>query len=669
MMPVEAIRNVGIIAHVDAGKTTLTERILFDTGRIRFMGEVPHGNTVTDSLPQERQRGISILSAAVTCHWRQTQINVIDTPGHIDFTAEVERTLSVMDGAVAVFCALRGVQAQSETVWRQARRHGIPIIAFINKLDRPGADYPNAVKQIRERMQVNAVPIQHPFLDDNCQWQLFDLVQGEVLSADDQAPKSNLVSVDSIPGARIAYDYLLECLAESDDQFLQAYLEEADLAPEIISAALRRAVICRNLVPVLFGSALQNLGIKPLLDAVCDYLPSPAARFGPEVSPDNKLCATVFKVMESEGTEGTVAYLRIYTGSLNDQQEVCNQRTGQKFVARHLHRVYADLFEPLSVAGPGDVVALSEKGLDLNTGDLLGNNDGKQLKPSMNFPEPVVSVVTEAIKVDDSARLGEALLKMSREDPTLKVSAGPLPGQWTVAGMGELHLEVVLERMQNYTGLEIKAGPGKVEYKNTIAKQKTSKQQFEKILPPTGKVIRADLEIEVTPLNSGAGVEVIMPPESAQWPVEQFEAIQEAIREVVHAENEGLPLINIRIRIIAAKQDAGEAAGLAFLTATRLALADAIAKAGRVKMEPVMRLEVSTPQDHLGAIIADLAARRAKITEVDSLALGASRVAALVPLAELLGYASSVRSLSGGRADFVAETATYEPVPLFTAPN
>lgn len=663
MMPADAIRNVGIIAHIDAGKTTLTERILHNTGTIRYMGDVQDGNTVTDSLPQERQRGISIISAAVTCTWSQTQINVIDTPGHIDFTAEVERTLSVMDGAIAVFCALRGVQAQSETVWRQARRHAIPIIAFINKLDRPGADHRRTVRQLKEKLLVNAVPLQFPLEQDDGSISLVDLLTGEVIRNDGR-PAEQKLDFTANPDALAAHSYLIECLAESDDIILNAYLENTIPPPETLRAALRRAVIRRNLVPVLFGSALRNVGMQQLLDAVCDYLPSPADRYPASDGAAEELNATVFKVIDQGGPEGPIAYLRIYTGTLTLDRQIWNVQRQEHFTPTQLYRVYAEMFEPISSAGPGDIVAVSGIGTALVTGDTLATGPHPAVITNiMAFPEPVVSMVVEPAAGVPAASFDAVLQKFCREDPTLKAKLGPLPGQWTLAGMGELHLDVVRDRIKTDFGIDTRAGNGKVEYRDTIAAPAAVTYHFTKQLTNQEHIITADIELDVTPLHNGAGLEVVFPPDSANWPEDQREAIAAGIRDFINAEAEGFPLTDMRIRIVAAKHDAGEAAALAFLTATRLALADAIAKARRVKMEPVMRLEVSTPQDHLGSVIADLSARRARITEVDSLALGAARITALVPLAELLGYASAIRTLSGGRADFVAEPAAYEPVP------
>ncbi len=663
MWPADAIRNVGIIAHIDAGKTTLTERILYNTGTIRYMGDVQDGNTVTDSLPQERQRGISIISAAVTCTWNQTQINVIDTPGHIDFTAEVERTLSVMDGAIAVFCALRGVQAQSETVWRQARRHAIPIIAFINKLDRPGADHHRVVRQLKEKLLVNAVPLQFPLDrgDGNCG--LADLLTGEVISPDGQ-PTGHKLDFAANPDALTARSHLIECLAESDDVILNAYLENTTPPPEILRAALRRAVIRRNLVPVLFGSALRNVGVPQLLDAVRDYLPSPPDRHPAPSDRSDELSATVFKVIDQGDPEESIAYVRIYTGTLTVDRPIWNARSQEYFTPTRLYRVFAEMFDPINGAGPGDIVAVSGVGTALRTGDALATGPHPAITTSMAFPEPVVSTVIEPAAGTPAASFEAALQRFCREDPTLKAKPGPLPGQWTLAGMGELHLDVVRDRIKTDFGIDTRAGNGKVEYRDTIAAPAATAYHFVKKLANQEQIITADLELEVMPLHNGAGLEVLFPPDSADWPEDQREAIAAGIRDFINAEADGFPLTDMRIRIAAAEHDAGKAAALAFLTATRLALADAIAKARRVKMEPVMRLEVSTPQDHLGAVIADLSARRARITEVDSLALGAARIAALVPLAELLGYASAIRSLSGGRADFVAEPSAYEPAPL-----
>jgi elongation factor G len=656
------IRNVGIIAHIDAGKTTLTERILFDCGVLRHMGEVQDGSTVSDWLSQERERGISIISAAVSCQWQHCQLNVIDTPGHIDFTAEVERTLRVLDGVIAVFCAVRGVQAQSETVWRCARRNSVPGIAFVNKMDRVGADFRAVIRQISERFRITALPLQLPLGAEDSFRGVLDVISGRAWGSGNEAltvPPDDLSDEDF----RAARSYLIECLAEVDDGILHDYLADRDPDEVRLKAALRRAVLNCSVMPVFCGSSLQNIGVTEVLDAVCDYLPSAAERPAPELL-SKPLAATatsamVFKLVnESYGT-GRLAYVRVYSGSVKAGKVLRNLRSGKELTVREVFRVRADLCESIAEANAGDIVALGGTCEDICTGDTLCSPSAEVELRRICFPEPVVSMTLEGCSQDDRQNMAAALRDMCLEDPSLRSRSGPGPGQWSLSGMGELHLEVCLDRLRTEYGVAAKAGYPQVEYRDSIAGDAVVEKRFEKRLGDD-KLLWAALRLKLAPLPRGAGLQLELGKAAEALPACCCEALSQGLQDVLMADVcEGQPLTDVHVQVEDLSYDANDLSELAFLHVARLALSDAIDKAGRVAMEPVMLLEVSTPQDHLGVVIADLTARRGRVTEVDSLALGVARIVALVPLAELFGYASSLRSLSEGRADVVAEPSHY----------
>ena len=656
------IRNVGVIAHIDAGKTTLTERILFDCGALRYMGDVQDGTTVTDWLSQERERGISIISAAVSCQWRECQLNVIDTPGHIDFTAEVERTLRVLDGAVAVFCAVRGVQAQSETVWRCARKNGVPGIAFVNKMDRIGADYRGVVRQISERFRITALPVQVPLGAEEAFRGVVDVISGRALGSGNEA----LAELNDFSGdeeVRAARSYLIECLAEVDDGILRDYLADQVPDEESLKAALRRAVLACSIMPVFCGSSLRNIGVTCLLDAICDYLPSPAERPAPELLSEavsgSATSLMVFKVVNDSYGLGRLSYVRVYSGQVSPGLVLRNVRSGKEAVAEEVFRVRADLCESIAEAVAGDIVALRGMGDDVVTGDTLCSPAAAVELRRICFPEPVVSMALEGSSVSARQGLAAALQQMCLEDPTIRRKEGPGPGQWTISGMGELHLDVFLDRLRSEYGIAAKAGNPRVEYRDTIAGEACVERRFEKRLGD-GRVLWAAVKVSVAALPRGSGVRLELGDAAAALPGACREALLQGLRDVLAADVcEGHPLTDMHVRVEDLSYDASDLSELAFLNVARLALSDAIGEAGRVEMEPVMLLEVSTPQDHLGVVIADLTARRGRVTEVDSLALGVARIVALVPLAELFGYASSLRSLSGGRGDVVAEPSQY----------
>jgi elongation factor G len=667
------IRNLGIIAHIDAGKTTLTERILLATGCLRVAGEVHEGTTVSDYLQQERERGISVVSAAVSCRWQNCQINIVDTPGHIDFTAEVERSLRVMDGVVAVFCAVHGVQAQSEAVWRRARRYSLPALAFINKMDREGADFAGAVKQIHLRFGIPAVPVQLPVCKNGKFAGALDLLTGAVAFAlDDHALQDWEQDLEISLAFSEAESILLESLAEADDEILRCYLNNDKPGPDLYREALQRATCKGQLIPVFCGTALQNCGTSALLDGICSYLPPPdrggqlrisSAPAGIQAllrqDADAPVCLLVCRICH-QAWSGDFVMVRIYSGTVRAGQSLGNSRTGREFSVRRVLRLQAGECCEIDSAGAGDIVGLDIPIGDCRIGDTLCQGALTVTLDSMLFPEPVVSMTFEGCQAEDRKALPSALQKMCAEDPSLRMQQDEILGQCMVAGMGELHLDIVQDRLRVEYGVHTRTGKPQVNYKQTILSPARQRLDFVKQLNPD-VARRAGIEIEVEPLSRGSGISIEVPGMGKSLPQDCRLAILQAIREVVDTGIPGgHPLTDMRITVVDVSYDANESSELAFLTAARQALVEAIHLAGLAELEPVMRLEVSTPQDHVGNVIADLTARNGRITELDSLALGASRIVALLPLVEMFGYASQLRSLSAGRAEFVAEPFQYD---------
>ncbi len=647
----EAVRNVGIVAHIDAGKTTLTERILYACGAIRTMGEVQDGTTVSDYLPEERERGISITAAAVTCEWKDLQINVVDTPGHIDFSAEVERSLCVMDGIVVVVCAVKGVQAQSETVWRRATRYGLPALAFINKMDREGARAEEVVAQLRERFRIEPVPVQYAVYDGQEYLGTVDLLEGRA-----SFPESAGLRVMESEGFRQARENLVERLAEFDDSILQDFLDGREPKVDALRKALRRGTVERKILPVLFGSSLHNQGVTEVLDAIGACLPAPCERR--KAVAGNRML--VFKVMDLGDGRGHLAFTRVLGGEVAPGQPLWNIRDGSAYTVREVLRVQACELRTLPSAGVGDIVALSgDWGAKLRTGDVLADADAPLEPNRMEFPQPVVSLTVEAEAAEDAARLGRALKEACREDPTLH--ARPLVGSqaWTISGLGELHLQIVRDRLRTEKSLRTRAGQPRVEYRQTVTRHARRKHRFERNLP-NGLHLEAEVELDVTPLARGEGLRLEAAPQVRALPPVLRKAVLQGILNVVNAEASGFPLTDARVAVLQATAHAGEADEAALLSAARDAAEELLSDAEVQELEPVMRLEVNAPQEALGGIIADLNARRGNVLKVESQPLGLARIDALVPLAELFGYASSLRSLSAGRGEVVAEPAQYQ---------
>lgn len=666
------LRDIGIVAHIDAGKTTLTERILYETGSIRVCGEVHEGTTVSDFLLQERERGISIVSAAVSCRWRDTQINLVDTPGHIDFTAEVERTLRVMDGVVAVFCAVSGVQAQSETVLRSARRCGLPVLAFINKMDREGADAERTISQLSKLGTAVPVPVQYPVFDENGFVALVDAVTGRLIWGKIPEAMAGDVELeaDDVRGK------LVEVLADADDELLDCFLSGRRAEDGLLKAVLRKATLANQVIPVFYGSALKKAGVDGLLDGVVEYLPAPEDRlsnpvfkrqltaFGGNLKRDDGtigLCVQVFKVVH--GWQDTAAAARIFSGELARGTVLHNVDRKCDFAVDRLYRLAAGEMEEIEWAAAGDVVGISAKDLNARTGDTLCGPGLKVKLARIRFPEPVISQVIEAIGEEGRTKLSEAVRFFAEEDPTLRVKRGADAGQCVLSGMGELHLDVVRSRLKSEFRIDTRAGNPTVAYKATVLNPVQGEHRFVKQLTP--EVFRdATVSIALKPLPRNSGVKTEFPAfekENCPIPPDCQEAVRTAVKEAVEAGGpNNCPLTDIDITVCDASFVAVEASELAFLTATRNALQELLDKAVLALLEPVMRLEVSSPKDYVGNVLADLTARHAKISDLDTTVPCGTRIIALAPLAELFGYATQLRSLTGGRAEFVAEPAEYQ---------
>lgn len=653
------LRNIGVIAHIDAGKTTLTERLLQRTGAIRYAGEVSEGTTVTDWLPQERERGISIISAAVTCQWRGVQINVVDTPGHIDFTAEVERTLRVMDGVIAVFCGVHGVQAQSETVWRRASRHGVPAIAFVNKLDRVGADFDRTLKQLEERLGCRAVAVQVPIGREAGFRGMADVLTGQLSDEEGNALEDH----GGDPEVRRARARLTEALADVDEGILEDFLNDVAPSAEKLGRALRQAVVERRLLAVFGGSARQGIGVRAVLDGVCGLLPAPSERPGTgEPAEATRLLA--FKVVQEPGDLSVQVYVRVYAGTVRVGDRLWNARSRRWLQVGEVNRMFASLTEPLVQAEAGDIVMLSGLDGEVVTGDTLSAvAEAEPLMP-IEFPDPVVSMTLEGQGQTTSQHLGAALRRMCVEDPTLRCHPGPLAGQWTLAGMGELHLEIVRARLHDDYGLRMEFGRPQVAYRQTVAARGVGECEFSKSLVVTGETLSAYLSLAVEPLERGAGLRLELTEAAAQG---VSAAIAEAVRlQLRQLAGNGLdtdcPLTDIRVTVDAIRCLAGSSMEPALLVACRRALQQALQQGGSVILEPVMTVEVALPEEHVGKTVADLMSRRGRILEVLSVSGGQARIVSQVPLRELFGYASSLRSLSGGRGEFMAEPSVYAPL-------
>ena len=673
--PLERIRNIGIIAHIDAGKTTLTERILYYTGRTYKLGDVDDGTAVMDWMTQEKERGITITAAATTCHWLEHKINIIDTPGHVDFTAEVERSLRVLDGGLVVFDAVAGVQPQSETVWRQADHYGVPRICFVNKMDRVGADYYNTVKMIQDRLGANALPIQLPMGSEKEFKGLIDLIEGKawLYSEDpDAAPKEAPIPEKYQDMADKHREEIIEKLADCDEQLMALYVEGKRIEPADIKSALRRATLSSRIVPVLCGTALRNKGVQRALDAVVYYLPSPAdvppvvgidPRSGNQLhrSPvdGDPFSALAFKIV-SDPFIGRLVYFRVYSGKVESGGQVYNSRSETKERIGRLLQMHANRREELKKVEAGDIAAAT--GLkDTFTGDTLCHQNAPVLLESISFPKPVISVTIEPKSKADQERLDIALTKLAQEDPTFTARHDEETGQTIISGMGELHLEVIVERLLTEFQIGANVGKPRVAYKETITEP--VKVQGRYIRQTGGRGQYGHVWIELEPGERGSEFQFVDKVKGAAIPKQFIPYVESGIREAMEGGAlAGYPLVDIKATLYDGSYHPVDSSELAFKIAGAMALRDGVKKARPVMLEPVMMMEIVTPEEFMGDILGDLNSRRAQITSIDS-RRDIKVVRCLIPLAETFGFATDLRSASQGRATYTMEFSRYEELP------
>lgn len=673
----DKLRNIGIMAHIDAGKTTTTERILYYTGRKHFIGDVDEGNTTTDWMPQEKERGITIQSAATTCFWKGYRINIIDTPGHVDFTAEVERALRVLDGAIAVFDATAGVEPQSETVWRQADKYNVPRIAFMNKMDKVGADFYMAVETLVTKLRANPIPVQMPIGSEKDFQGVIDLIKMKAIywvSEDGSVYEERDIPEELREEAEMRREEMLEKIAELDEEILEKYLEGEEISEEEIKRVLRKATIENKAVPVLCGAAKANKGIQPLLDAVIDYLPSPLDLppvKGWRVSdgevvyrkPDENepFTALVFKV-QVDPYIGKLVYFRVYSGRLEKGSYVYNSTKGQRERISRIVFMHADKREEVDYVRPGDIAA--GVGLKVSqTGDTLCDEKEPVILEKIDFPEPVISLAIEPATKADEEKLVKALLALSEEDPTLQVRVDKETGETIISGMGELHLEIVVDRLKREFGVNVRVGQPQVAYRETIKKSAEAEGKYIRQTGGRGQYGHVILRIEPIPEEEGKNFEFIDKTVGGVIPKEFMPAIEAGIKEaMMSGPLAGYPVVRVRAIVLDGSYHEVDSSEMAFKIAASMAFKEAMKKAQPVLLEPIMKLEITTPEEYMGNIISDLNSRRAKVESLET--RGHLKViVAKVPLSETFGYATVLRSLSQGRASYIMQFSHYQEVP------
>jgi elongation factor G len=677
--PLSRFRNIGIMAHIDAGKTTTTERILFYTGVSHKIGEVHEGTATMDWMAQEQERGITITSAATTCFWKRNKaeyrVNIIDTPGHVDFTIEVERSLRVLDGAVAVFDAVAGVQPQSETVWRQADKYGVPRIAFINKMDRPGADFDHAVDTIRTRLSAKPVPIQMPIGAEDQFKGCIDLIEMKALVWKDEAMGSDYV-VEEIPAtlhesALAARELMIEAVAEVDDDLATKYLEGVEITNAEIRAALRKGCIGIQLFPVVCGTAFKNKGVQTLLDAVIDYMPSPldiAAIQGTDLNgnaverkADDKepFSGLVFKIMADKHV-GQLCFTRIYSGVLKSGSYVVNTTKGTKERIGRIVRMHANKREEVEEAYAGEIVALvGLKGA--TTGDTVCTESAPVILEAMEFPTPVISLAIEPKTRPDQEKLGIAMGRLAQEDPSFRVTTDHETNQTIISGMGELHLEIIVDRLKREYGVEANVGKPQVAYRETIKKPAKAEEKYARQTGGRGQYGHVVLEIE--PNEAGKGFEFVNKIVGGVIPKEYIPAVEKGVKEALHGGIlAGYELVDVMVKLVFGSYHEVDSSEMAFKIAGSIAFKEAARKANPVLLEPVMKVEVVTPEDYMGSVTGDLSSRRGRIEGMNSRP-GTQIITAMVPLAEMFGYETDLRSMTQGRAASTMHFARYEEAP------
>ena len=675
-IPLNKYRNIGIIAHIDAGKTTTTERILFYTGKTHRIGSVDDGTTVTDWMEQERERGITIVSAAVTALWKDYLINVIDTPGHIDFTAEVQRSLRVLDGGVVVFDAVQGVEPQSETVWRQADRYSVPRICFINKMDRTGASYSRTIQMVQDRLGANPIAVQYP-IGAEAEFQgVVDLItQKSIIWTDDQgkAPVEGEIPDDIKGDVQLAREEMIEKIAGLDDELTLKYLEGEDISVDELKAGLRKAVISNQATAVLCGSSLKNKGVQPVLDAVIDYLPSPldvppvkgmhpkteeVLERGPD--PEEPMSALVFKIV-TDPYVGRLAYFRVYSGKITAGSSVYNSSKGSKERIGRLIRMYADRREDVEEISAGDIGAVL--GLKNSfTGDTL-SNEGKQiLLESISFPDPVISIAVEPKSTGDQDKMAEALRRLAEEDPTFQVRSDVETGQTVISGMGELHLEILVDRMMREFKVQANVGRPRVAYRETITRS-VEKAEFRYVKQSGGRGQYGHVVMEMEPTEPGTGIVFESKIIGGTIPKEYIPAVGKGVVEAAQSGVvSGFPVTDIKVSLYDGSFHEVDSSEMAFKMAGSMAFKEGMRLGKAVLLEPIMKVEVVVPEEYLGDVVGQVSSRRGNVLGMDMRPGNAQAVRATVPLAEMFGYATELRSATQGRGAFTMEFDHYAAV-------
>ena len=674
-VPLEQVRNIGIMAHIDAGKTTTTERVLYYTGVSYRMGEVHDGSAIMDWMEQEQERGITITSAATTCNWRDHRINIIDTPGHVDFTMEVERSLRVLDGAIAVFCAVAGVEPQSETVWRQAEKFAIPRVAFINKMDRVGADYERTIQMMRDRLGTVPLPVQLPLGKEEEFTGVIDLVEmrGIVYDATTLGATYNVIDIPEAYAAEAQRyrERLIEMLAEQDESLMEKYIEGTPLTAQEIREAIRKATVGHRVVPVLCGSAFKNRGVQPLLDAIVDYLPSPLdvpaiagiSLDGVEEhrrpADDEPFSALAFKLM-NDPFVGNLTYLRIYSGSLKSGSTVYNATRGKEERIGRLLKMHANKREEIKEAYTGDIVAaVGLKGT--STGDTLAEKAHPIVLEAITSPEPVIAVSIETKTKDALDKLGEALHKLALEDPSFHIRVDEETGQTLISGMGELHLEIIVDRLLREFKVDARVGVPEVSYRETITAVAEGEGRYIKQTGGRGQYGHVVLKLE--PREPGGGIEFVNGIVGGAIPREYISSVERGVQEAIQrGVLAGYPMTDVRVTLLDGSYHEVDSSDMAFKIAASIGFKELATKASPIVLEPIMSLEVVLPEEFLGEVIGDLSSRRGKILGVEA-HKGIQTVQAEAPLAGMFGYATDLRSLTQGRANYTMQFARYSPVP------
>ena len=668
-------RNIGVMAHIDAGKTTTTERILYYTGITHRMGEVHEGTAVMDYMEQEQERGITITSAATTCFWRDVRINIIDTPGHVDFTAEVERSLRVLDGAIAVFDAVAGVQPQSEAVWRQADKYGVPRLAFVNKMDRVGADFDRCLAMMRTRLGAHPVAIQAPLGKQDQFDGVIDLIEKKAIVYHEETLgaqyEESEIPAEYAARAKAYRDQLVESICEHDDLLMEKYVHGVEPTPAELRAGLRRATIALKLVPVVCGTAFKNKGVQPLLDAVVDFLPSPmeippVEGLSPDGSPlvrraadEEPFAALVFKIM-TDAYVGQLSFLRVYSGSMRTGSSVLNARRQKKERVGRLLKMHANKREDIDEVYAGDIAAAV--GLkNVSTGDTICDPAHPIALESIDFPNPVISVSVEPKTKADQDKLGVALGKLAQEDPTFRVHTDPDTGQTLLSGMGELHLEIIVDRLLREFNVSAHVGKPQVAYRETIRRAAEAEGKY--IRQTGGRGQYGHVQVMIEPLGAGGGFEFVNKIYGGSIPKEYIPPVEAGIREAMEGGVlAGFEMVDIRATLLDGSYHEVDSSEIAFKIAGSLGFKEAARRAQPVLLEPVMSVEVVVPEDFMGPVSGDLNSRRGRIESVEARA-GSQIIRAMVPLAEMFGYATEMRSRTQGRATYTMHFARYEETP------